>query len=165
LATKYPNYNNPAAAPGTGAFLLPPDSPYYPTAFAAANGLTGQPLNLIYRDFANGPRHTQDTANTSRIVGGFKGTLGGWDFDTSILYSAVQVKEELLSGYPQYSLIMPLLDSGTINPFGATTDPSALAAAQATEFRGQDFSSRTSITSLGGTASRQLFHLPAAPLT
>jgi iron complex outermembrane receptor protein len=165
LATQYPAYHNPAVAPGTGAFLLPPTSPYYPTAFATANGVNGQPLNLIYRDFANGLRETQDTANTLRVVGGLKGNAAGWDYDTSLLYSEVKVKENLESGYPLYSRIMPLLDSGTINPFGPTNDPAALAAAKAAEFTGQDFSSRTSITSLGATGSRGLFALPAGPLS
>ena len=165
LATQYPTYRNPTVVPGTGAFLLPPTSPYYPTAFATANGVNGQPLNLIYRDFANGLRHTPDTANTMRVVGGLKGNAAGWDYDTSLLYSAVHVKETLDSGYPLYSKIMPLLDSGTINPFGPTNDPAALAAAQATEFTGQDFSTRTSITSLGATGSRRLLALPAGPLS
>jgi iron complex outermembrane receptor protein len=165
LATRYPNYHNPAVVPGNGAFLLPPTSPYYPTAFATANGVNGQPLNLIYRDFANGLRHTEDTANTTRVVGGYQGKAAGWNYDTSILYSEVRVKENLESGYPLYSQIMPLLDGGTINPFGPTTDPAALAAAKATEFVGQDFSSKTSITSLSGTASRQLLTLPAGPLS
>jgi iron complex outermembrane recepter protein len=165
LATQYPNYHNTAVVPGTGAFLLPPTSPYYPTAFASANGVNGQPLNLIYRDFANGLRNTEDTANTVRVVGGFKGTAAGWDYDTSALYSEVRVKEDLESGYPLYSQIMPLLDSGTINPFGPTTDPAALAAAQAAEFIGQDFSSKTSLTSLNSTASRRLLTLPGGPLS
>jgi iron complex outermembrane receptor protein len=165
LATQYPNYHNPAVVPGTGAFLLPPTSPYYPAAFAAANGANGQPLNLIYRDFANGLRHTQDTADTMRVVGGFKGNTAGWDYDTSLLYSEVKVKEDLQSGYPLYSQIMPLLDTGTINPFGPTSDPAALAAAKAAEFTGQDFSSKTSITSLNATGSRELLALPAGPLS
>jgi iron complex outermembrane receptor protein len=165
LATQYPGYRNPAVVPGTGAFLLPPSSPYYPTAFATANGVNGQPLNLIYRDFANGLRNTLDTANTIRVVGGLKGSAAGWDYDASLLYGEVKVKEDLESGYPLYSKIMPLLDSGTINPFGPTTDPNALAAAKSTEFIGQDFSSRTSITSLGATGSRQLAALPAGPLS
>lgn len=164
LATQYPTYKNPAVVPGTGAFLLPPTSPYYPTAFATANGVNGQPLNLIYRDFANGPRNTLDTANTTRVVGGLKGTAGGWDYDTSVLYTEVRVKDDLESGYALYSQIMPLLDSGVINPFGPTTDPAALAAAKATEFVGQDFSTRTSLASLNGTASRRLVTLPAGPL-
>jgi len=165
LATQYPNYHNPAITPTAAAFLLPPTSPYYPTAYAAANGMAGLPLNLIYRDFANGVRLEQDTSDTTRAVGGWKGNLSGWDFDTSILYSEVKVKEDLKSGFPLYSKIMPLLDTGVINPFGPTTDPAALAAAKATEFVGQDWSSKTSLTSLSGSASRALFDLPGGPLS
>jgi iron complex outermembrane recepter protein len=165
LATQYPNYHNPAITPTAAAFLLPPTSPYYPTAYAAANGMAGLPLNLIYRDFANGVRLEDDTSDTTRAVGGWKGTLLGWDFDTAILYSEVKVKEDLKSGFPLYSKIMPLLDGGSINPFGATTDPAALAAAKATEFVGQDWNSKTSLTSLSGSASRPLFDLPGGPLS
>jgi iron complex outermembrane recepter protein len=164
LATQYPNYHNPAITPTAAAFLLPPTSPYYPTAFAAANGMAGLPLNLIYRDFANGVRLEQDISDTTRAVGGWKGNLAGWDFDTAVLYSEVKVKEDLKSGFPLYSKIMPLLDTGTINPFGATTDPAALAAAKAAEFVGQDYSSKTSLTSLSGTASRGLFDLPGGEM-
>ena len=165
LATQYPTYNNPAVKPGEGAFLLGPSSPYYPAAFAAANGQAGQPLNLIYRDFANGPRETLDTADTYRAVAGIRGTGLGWDYDAALLYSAVRVHEDLESGYPQYSLIMPVLDSGNINPFGPTSDPNAIAAAKATEFLGQDFASKTSLASLGGSASREIVPLPAGKLS
>lgn len=163
LATQYPGYT--AVKPGQGAFLLPPTSPYYPTTFAAAEGQAGQPLNLIYRDFANGDRQTTDIADTSRIVGGAKGSALGWDYDVSLLYGAVRVHEDLESGFPLYSKIMPVLDTGTINPFGPTTDPSALAAAKATEFVGQSFNSKTSLTSLGGNASRQLATFSTGPLS
>ena len=165
LATQYPTYHNPAITPTAAAFLLPPTSPYYPTAFAAAHGMAGLPLNLIYRDFANGPRLEDDTADTTRAVGGWKGNLLGWDFDSSILYSEVKVKEDLKSGFPLYSEIMPILDSGIINPFGPTTDPSALAAAKGAEFVGQDWSSKTSLTSLSGHASRAFFDLPGGPFS
>ncbi len=165
LATQYPNYHNPAAVPGTGAFLLPPTSPYYPTAFATKNGINGQPLNLIYRDFANGVRNTLDTADTLRFVAGFKGDSAGWDYDTWLLYNQVKVSEDLLSGYALYSKMMPLLDSGVINPFGPTADPAALAQAQADIFRGQDFQSKTSIASWNGRASRELYALPYGPLS
>jgi iron complex outermembrane receptor protein len=165
LATQYPTYHNPAITPTAAAFLLPPTSPFYPTAFAAANGMAGLPLNLIYRDFANGPRLEMDTSDTTRAVGGWKGNLLGWDFDTSILYSEVKVKEDLKSGFPLYSKIMPLLDGGTIDPFGPNTDPTALAAAKATEFVGQDWSSKTSLTSLSGSASRGFFDLPGGPFS
>jgi iron complex outermembrane receptor protein len=165
LATQYPTYHNPAVTGPVGAFLLPPTSPYYPAAFAAANGMAGLPLNLIYRSFATGVRLEEDTSDTTRLVGGWKGNLLGWDFDTSILYSQVKVKEDLKSGFPLYSKIMPLLDTGTINPFGPTADPAALAAAATTEFVGQDWNSKTSLTSLSGTANRPLFDLPGGPFS
>jgi iron complex outermembrane receptor protein len=164
LATQYPGYSNPAVKAGNGAFLLPPGSPYYPTSWAAANGLAGQLLNLIYRSFATGLRQTEDKADTTRVVGGMKGDAAGWHYDTSLLFSGVEVSDNLQSGWPLYSEIMPLLDSGVINPFGATTDPSAAAAAMATNFDAEDYSTRTSLTSLDGTASREIAQLPAGAL-
>lgn len=163
LATQYPGYKGVTA--GEGAFLLPPSSPYYPTAFAQQYGINGQPLNLIYRDFANGSRLTLDQADTIRFVVGYKGDTAGWDYDSWFLYSQVKVTEDLLHGYALYSKIMPLLDSGVINPFGPTTDPAALAQANQDTFTGQDFSSKTSITSVNGRISRDLLSLPAGPLS
>ena len=165
LATEYPNYHNPAISPTAGAFLLPPTSPYYPTAFATAAGINGDPLNLIYRDFANGPRLEEDTSDSARFVAGYKGSVGTWDYDGGFLYSEVKVKEDLKSGFALYSKIMPLLDGGTINPFGPTTDPSAIAAAKADEFTGIDFKTKTSITSFSGKATGELYTLPAGPLS
>ncbi len=164
LATQYPTYNSKGLR-GTSAFLLPPSSPYYPAGFAAQYGLTGQPLNVsFFRDFPNGQRQEGDTADTSRVVAGIKGTAGGWDYDTALLFSGVTVSDNLFSGFAQYSKILPLLDQGNINPFGPTTDPTQIAAAKATEFVGTDYSTRTSIASASGTASRTLFDLPAGPL-
>jgi iron complex outermembrane receptor protein len=165
LATQYPGYKNSALIPNNAAFLLPPSSPYYPTAFAQKYGINGQPLNLIYRDFANGDRLTEDTANTVRVVVGFKGDTAGWDYDSWFLYNQVKVSEDLEHGYALFSKIMPLLDSGVINPFGPTTDPSALAQANADTFTGQDFESKTSITSLNGRISRDLLTLPYGPFS
>jgi iron complex outermembrane receptor protein len=163
LLKSYPGLKGVTA--GEGAFLLPPSSPYYPAAFAARYGIAGQPLNLIYRDFANGPRLTEDTADTTRVAVGFRGDTGGWDYDTWFLYSQVKVHEDLLAGYALYSKMMPLLDSGVINPFGPTNDPNALAEAQSDTFVGQDFQSKTSLTSLNGRISRDLASLPAGPLS
>ena len=163
IATRYPGLKGVSA--GEGAFLLPPSSPYYPTAFATQYGINGQPLNLIYRDFANGSRLTEDTADTIRFVLGYRGDTGGWDYDSWLLYSQVQVREDLLHGYALYSQIMPLLDSGVINPFGPTNDPGAIAQAQQDTFVGQDFESKTSIASLNGRISRELLALPAGPLS
>jgi iron complex outermembrane receptor protein len=168
IATRYPTL--PAGLRRFGTLgntlvLLPPTSPYYPTAFVASLGLpTNQPIAFRYRDFANGLRHTEDDADNARAVLGLKGTVGAWDYDTALLYSQSKASSNLLTGYPQYSLFLPILDSGVINPFGPTTDAAAIAAAQAAEFRGAIYTSRTSITSLDGKLSRELVQLRGGPV-
>lgn len=160
LIAQYPALaTKPASA--LGGFVLVPTSPYYPQAFAAANGLSGKPLLLNYRDVANGPRQTRDNAENSRFMTGVRGSWSGWDLDSALLYSESKVNEELLTGYAQYSKVLPVLNSGLINPFGDTADKAALAQAQAAEFRGTSYTTKTSTTSLDVKGSRELFSLAA----
>ena len=149
---------------GIGGFVLVPSSPYYPKDFAAANGLTGLPLLLNYRDVANGVRSTQDISENARFLTGARGTLAGWDVDSAFLFSQSKVKENLLGGYAQYSKVLPILNSGVINPFGDTTDKAALEAVRGAEFRGTSYATKTSTTSIDAKASRELFQLPAGML-
>ncbi|MGJ7916736.1 TonB-dependent receptor [Massilia sp. LXY-6] len=149
---------------GIGGFVLVPSSPYYPKDFAAANGLTGLPLLLNYRDVANGVRNTEDIAENARFLVGARGTVGGWDLDSALLFSQSKVKENLLSGYAQYSKVLPILNSGVINPFGDTTDKAALDAVRGAEFRGTSYTTKTSATSIDAKASRELLQLPAGML-
>jgi iron complex outermembrane receptor protein len=166
IATQYPQLGTKPFSTTFGAafpsvFLLPPSSPYYPAAFAAANGMAGMPLALSYRDEANGPRTTVDQADNARFMTGVRGTLGAWDYDTGLLYSQSKVKEDLVSGYPLYSKLLPVLDTGLINPFGPTADQSALAAAKAAEFVGTNYKTQTSTLSVDAKVSRELMTLAA----
>jgi iron complex outermembrane receptor protein len=146
---------------GRGGAVLVPSSPYYPSAFAAANGLTGLPLLLNYRDVANGSRNTLDVSENARFVAGVRGSVAGWDMDSAFLYSQSKVHEDLLSGYAQYSKVLPIFNSGVINPFGDTADQAALEAVRAAEFRGTSYSSKTSTTSVDVKGSREIYTLPA----
>jgi iron complex outermembrane receptor protein len=146
---------------GRGGAVLIPSSPYYPSAFAAANGLTGLPLLLNYRDVANGSRNTLDVSENARFVAGVRGSVAGWDMDSAFLYSQSKVHEDLLSGYAQYSKVLPIFNSGVINPFGDTADQAALEAVRAAEFRGTSYSSKTSTTSVDVKGSREIYTLPA----
>ncbi len=157
LVAQYPGLAPYAKMFGVGGFILVPSSPYYPAAFAAANGMAGLPLAMNYRDVANGPRNTRDTADSTRLLGGIKGASSGWDWDVGLLYTESKVTDDLLTGWGQYSKIMPILNSGVINPFGDTTDQSALAAMVAGEFRGTAFATKTSSTGLDFKASRDLW--------
>ncbi|QJE02442.1 TonB-dependent receptor [Massilia forsythiae] len=161
LIAQYPGVAAKYGSIGRGGAILIPSSPYYPTAFAAANGLAGLPLLLNYRDVANGSRSTLDVSENLRLVGGVRGTLAGWDMDSALLYSQSRVHSELLSGYAQYSKVLPIFNSGVINPFGDTADQSALAAVRAAEFRGTSYATTTSTTSVDLKGSREVWTLPA----
>jgi iron complex outermembrane receptor protein len=163
IATQYPNL--PAGLARFSTLnstlpLLPTTSPFYPTAFVASLGLpAGQPIAFRYRDFANGQRHTEDSSDNFRIVAGVKGTAGGWDYDSAILYSESKAASDLKAGYPRYSLFLPIFQTGLINPFGPTTDAATLQAVQNSEFHGDIYTSKTSVTSIDGKGSRDIFAL------
>ena len=168
IATQYPTLAaglRRFATLGDTLVLLPTTSPFYPTAFVSSLGLpTNQPIAFRYRDFVQGLRFTEDAADTSRVLAGVKGTVGAWDFDSGLLYSESKAKSNLISGYPLTSAFLELLDTGVINPFGPTTDPTALAAADATQFHGTVYSSKTSMTSIDAKLSRELFQLAGGPV-
>ncbi len=161
LNTQYAAFPQLRSLIGSAFALLPPSSPYYPTAFANANGLTGQPLVLLFRSIPTGVRITQDVTDNSRVVAGFRGTAGGWDYDTGFLYSENKLTDSLVQGWALTNQYLNLLNTGVINPFGPTTDPNALAAAMASNYVGVFAINKTSISSFDAKASRDLYQLPA----
>ncbi|MGA2552540.1 MAG: TonB-dependent receptor [Burkholderiaceae bacterium] len=169
-ATQYPGVINPdTGAPytsltGFSTLLLPPSSPYYPAAFAAANGLAGQPLNVAYRTFITGQRQLTDESQLYRLVLGAKGTFAGWDYDTGFLYTQSNVTERTDSGFFSSNAFGQLFDQGLINPFGLTA-PAGQAAAQSTIINATAFTSQTSITSFDAHASRDIYSLPSGNIT
>ena len=160
LNTQYAAFPQLRNLIGSAFALLPPSSPYYPTAFANANGLTGQPLVLLLRSVPTGVRITEDVTDNSRIVAGFRGTAMGWDYDTGLLYSENKLTDSLRQGWALTNQYLNLLNTGVINPFGPTTDPAALAAATASTYNGVFAINKTSISSFDGKVSRELYQLP-----
>ena len=149
---------------GHTTFLLPTTSPYYPTRFAADQGLAGSPIVIRYRAFESGLRMLRDENKAGRVVLGLQGTAANWDYDVGFLYTESRVSENVVGGYPLNSKILPLLNSGVVNPFGPST-PDIQAAIQAANFNGEAFNTKTSIASLNGKASREVFNLPAGPVS
>ncbi|MBI3714744.1 MAG: TonB-dependent receptor [Betaproteobacteria bacterium] len=150
---------------GLGYSLLPTTSPYYPTAYAASIGLAGQPLVLQFRSVPTGVRVTEDITDNARVVAGFRGTGMGWEYDTAFLYAENKLTENLVNGWPYFNQYLSLLNTGVINPFGPTTDASALAKADATIYRGNWFINKTKVTSYDVKASRELYQLPAGMIS
>ena len=161
---------NVAPYNGFSTFLLegpgrPNASPYYPTAFV--QGITGgatPDLLIRYRSVITGNRDVSDISDQTRIVLGLKSTLfGGWDSDVNYLHIDTKLRERVNGGYPSLSGILPLLNSGQVNPFGANT-PAVQAAADATQFRGDAYQTKTSIDGVSAKVTRDLSQLPGGPL-
>ena len=156
-------YNTVQPGNCVSAFVLTPASQYYPTAFAQANYGGTPDLLVRYRSVGTGNRDFTDISTAPRFVAGVKGAAGGWDFDTSYLFSQSNVREKLNGGYPANSLVLPLLNSGNVNPFGPNT-ASVDAALAATNFTGDAFKIKSTLQSVQARGSREVLQLPGGGL-
>jgi iron complex outermembrane recepter protein len=160
-------------------FTLTTASPFYPTTFV--QGITGgttPDLSVRFRPFIIGNRDLDDTADAFRFVGGARGLIGGWDYDTNILHATSQVKEQLNGGFFRIADeatgpgVVPLLSGQVlgadgqplwVNPFGDNSDE-VIAAARATNYVGQAFKTKTSLTGVQGKISKELAQLSGGGL-
>jgi iron complex outermembrane receptor protein len=148
---------------GFATILLKSSSPYYPTAYVT--GITGgatPDLLVRYRAALSGNRDFTDISSAPRFVIGARGSAAGWDLESSLLYSSSTVREQVNGGYPIYSKILPLLNSGNVNFFGDNT-PDIVSQVQAANFTGDAFKVKSSVTSLQAKGSREIFKLPGGP--
>jgi iron complex outermembrane recepter protein len=162
LANQFPynTYNAPSAA-----ILLTSASAFYPTAYVKSfTGGATPDLLVRYRDNLSGNRNFTDISEAPRMVLGVKGTSAGWDWDTSALYTSSTVTERVNSGYPTYSGILPILNSGNVNFFGDNSQE-IVDAVQAAGFSGDAFKVKTAIASWTAKGSREVFQLPAGAVS
>ena len=165
LNTQYPQFPQLKSLTGSGWALLPPTSPYYPTAYANSKGLTGQPLVLQFRSVPTGVRKTEDISDNQRLVLGVRGSALGWDVDTGLIYSKNKTSTYLRQGWVDTDSYLNLVNTGVINPFGDTTDPAALAAALATNTNALFSTITQTIKGVDAKASREVFKLPAGAVS
>src|SRR6266568_2467242 len=155
---------------GVDTFLLqgpgrPNASPYYPTAFVQAiTGGNTPDLLIRYRSVITGNRDLSDISDQTRVVLGLKSVIfGGWDSDVAYLHVDTKLTERVNNGFPSLSGILPLLNSGQVNPFGPNT-PAIQAAADATQFRGDAWKTKTSIDSVSAKVTHDLTQLSGGPM-
>jgi iron complex outermembrane recepter protein len=145
--------------------VLHPGSPYYPSAYVQGQVGAGNPLPDIlvrYRSFGTGLRNWADISEPKRAVLGVKGTLADWSYEASLLDSESRVAERDLDGIPEFSKLMPLLNSGEVNFWGPNT-PQIAQELQATDFRDYAYRTKTSLRGVNAKASRDVFTLPGGP--
>jgi iron complex outermembrane receptor protein len=147
----------PAGALLPATITIQPTSPFYPHDAAAAAGVDGQPLNVRYRATESGNRDTTDTNTGYQIVGGIKGTIATrWDTDLSYGYSQGELHNHVNGGFPLYSRILPLLNSGTVNLFAPNT-PAIQQQLRDTSFVGDAIVGTATTQAVNGKISGDLF--------
>lgn len=155
----------PTPVPGITLFgrdIYPDDGPYYPSAFAAANGLSGN-LLVLYRAVELGPRTNSTISDTQRFALGAEGTLAGWDFNVAAVYNGNRQENEYVSGYLYVSRLIPAMATGLINPFGPSA-PEGAALLASTAYSGTPQTAHGSTSLINAFASREIASLPAGPL-
>ncbi|HEY1436357.1 MAG TPA: TonB-dependent receptor [Casimicrobiaceae bacterium] len=149
---------------GAATILLPPTSPFYPTAAAIAAGVNGLPLNVRWRCYPCGFRDQEDITEAYQVVAGLKGSQWNWDFDGSFNYGQNTLSDRLNNGFPLYTKILSLLNSGTINVLSTNLPADQIAAVQATNFTGEAASAKLKSYGVDLKASSNIYELPAGPL-
>jgi iron complex outermembrane receptor protein len=144
--------------------LLPPSSPYYPTAAAIAAGVNGQPLNVRWRCYPCGLRDTTDTNEGWQGVFGTKGTAWNWDFDADFFYSENKTTEHLNGGFVNIPQLLTVLNSGIVDVTTTNISPAAQAAIDATQFRADAIEGKAKNYGIEAKASGEIAKLPAGPL-
>lgn len=147
--------------PSSGAALYPyigSSSPYYPTAFAAANGLSGD-LTLDWRMVEQGPRVDRHVGEQQRWLAGLQGEAGAWSLDTAVAMNRHRLSSSMVAGYYRYTDIQALLDAGVLDPFGA---PATAAQGQLDRLALKDRYAlfRSGSVALDFKATRKLWRLP-----
>ena len=146
----------------SGPLLYPAGGPFYPAAFAAANGLSGD-LTLAWRSVALGPRINVVTADMHRAVIGAEGSLARWDYNVAAVYSTNSQQDEFKSGYLYVGRLTPAMATGLINPFGPS-GPAGDALLQTTQYSGTPHRSRGTTSLINAFASREVAQLAGGPL-
>lgn len=98
---------------GTSLGANHPDNPYLGTA-----------ARLRYRALELGNSPINSSSNTTRFVGGVRGTVGGWDFDTGLTYSEVKQTDI------QRGAVNVVVKNALLNPTAANV-AAAIAASPA----------------------------------
>jgi iron complex outermembrane receptor protein len=143
------------------ALLYPADGPYYPTDYAAANGLSG-PLRLYYRTVELGPRTDVATTDAQRIIVGAQGIIGDWSYAGGYNYSQNTADDVYTKGWILWSRLRPAMGTGLINPWGPNTG-AALDLLASTQYVGPARTATGTMSQADFQMSRDWFALPGGP--
>jgi iron complex outermembrane receptor protein len=140
-----------------------PSSPFYPRDLATQYGVNGQTLEVFWRGLELGPRTDENKVEQSRVVGGFEGQIGSWDYSTALNWSQSKATDTWIAGWSRGSRLLPILNSGRINLFGFNT-PEALAELQTALIKEPIIKAKGESTEADFRASNEILQMRSGPL-
>jgi len=125
----------------------------------------GAPIAYRWRCVACGPRQIETTTKALRLLLGFEGSLGSWDYSAGLSRARSRSESVLGTGYYYTPALKTMLRTGLLNPFlmpGQDQSPEAYAALRAASAEGLElYHGETTITTLDASFSGGLgFSLP-----
>ena len=109
-----------------------------------------------------GPRRNEYETDVTRLIGGVRGALAGWDYDAGVGYVRSET-ERISRGYIRYSVLREMIANGTYR-FGANANlNSAETYARLSPTLANNTESSTTFVDARG--SRELMELPGGPLS
>jgi iron complex outermembrane receptor protein len=145
-------------------FVLPPNSPYYPTGVTLRNG---DPLpsnwSLAYRTVALGPETTEADSRNVRLLVGIRSQQWGWDLDAAISTNRSWARDTYVSGMVDAGKLSAAFATGLLNPFGPS-GPEGDALLAGSELRGVARESTGFTQSIDVRGVRQLAELAGGAL-
>jgi iron complex outermembrane receptor protein len=150
------------ANPNNVFIRYPAGGPFYPTEFAAANGLSGD-LDLLFDTAPLGPRINHVDTSAWRAVLGADGVLAGWDYAAAFTYSRNDQSDSLRNGYVSLTRLNEAMATGLVNPFGPS-GPEGDALLAATQVSGEVHTAKGTTLDFLVKGSRDTVALPGGPL-
>ena len=119
--------------------------------FGPANLVYGRPITYRWRCIACGPREIETTTDAMRVVLGFEGTIGSWDYNTGLSHAVSSAESVLGGGYYYTPQLKEILRTGLLNPFlmpGEEQSAAAMAALEAASADGVNLYGGRSTTTI-----------------
>jgi iron complex outermembrane receptor protein len=120
-----------------------------------------------YRATDFGPRTSNTVTDATHFVGGVRGMLAGWDFESALTLSRNELDEKYTNGYMRAAEFSSLISSGKLDPFvpsgNQTADTQKLIADSI--YHGSIRTSSTTLKGIDGRASNEIFKLPAGAVS
>jgi iron complex outermembrane receptor protein len=120
-----------------------------------------------YRATDFGPRTSNTVTDATHFVGGVRGAVAGWDFESAVTWSRNELDESYTDGYMRAKEFASLVSSGKLDPFVQSGNQSAETQKLIADsiYHGSVRTSSTTLTGFDARASNEIFKLPAGAVS